>query len=234
MTGTEYLKAIQASQDSCQAATQERLGTIDSKLPDTLEALGETLLLLRQYGSCNWGCRGGAHLMERFSARAVSYAVASLRLMWIGHYDEAYVLIRNLGELANLLFLFASDAKQLEAWRAAGEAERRNGFGAGTVRQRLSERQLPIVLKRDLFNELSSRFAHTGQLPVVQLHNPDGAMSMGGRIQPVGLSFGMAQVVVFTSTIALALTELGDLPDSKGAALRAADSRMTTAIGIGA
>ena len=133
-----------------------------------------------------------------------------------------------------MLFLFASDAKQLEAWRDADETERRNGFGAGTVRQRLSERQLPIVLKRDLFNELSSRFAHTGQMAVVQLHNPDGAMSMGGRIQPIGLSFGMAQLVVFTSTIAFALIELGDMPDSKGAALRAAGSRMTTAIGIGA
>ena len=201
MTGTEYLKAIRASQDSCQAATQKRLRAIDSKLPNTLEALGDTLLLLEQYGSCHWGCRRGTHLMERFSARAVSYAVASLRLMWFCHYDEAYVLIRNLGELANLLFLFASDARQLEEWRDADETERRTGFGAGTVRKRLSELKLPIVLSRDRFNELSSRFAHSGQMPVAQLHNPEGVMTMGGRIQPGGLSYGMAQLAVFTSTI---------------------------------
>ena len=56
---------------------------------------------------------------------------------------------------------------------------------------------------------------------------------MGGRIQPGGLSYGMAQLVVFTSTIALALIELGDMQATKGDALRAAANRMTTAIGVG-
>jgi len=230
VTGTEYLRAIQANQNGCEAATLGRLAEIDPKLPEVLQVTGETLMLLEQYGTCHWGCRGGAHLLERFAARTVSYALASLRLLWFGHYDEAYSLLRTLGELANLLLLFANDSDELRLWRDADESERRNSFGAAAVRGKLEGRRLPLVLTRERFNVLSSRFAHSGQIPAAQLHNPSGVMTTGGYIQAGGLTYGIAQLAVFVATIALALSEQGEMPDPNRESLRSTADRLMTAM----
>ena len=225
---SEYLRAIRAKQDKCERATEERAPEINRTLPAAIDQTAQTLMLLEQYGSCHWGCHGGDHLIERFAARATSYCLASIRLLWMGHYDEAYSLLRTVGELANLLFLFASDRSQMTRWRDADEGQRRNDFGAAGVRAILASLQLPAILNRRRFAMLSGRFAHAGQLPVAQLHNPDGLMTMGGRLQPGGLDYGMAQLTVFVGTIGWSLSELGDMSDDHRAELQSAAEHLMT------
>jgi hypothetical protein len=227
MTGFEYLLKIRDNQDRCEAETDDKLPDIAPAMLTLLSFSGDTLLLLEQFGTCRWGCKGGNHLIERFTARAVSYCLASIRLLWFGHYDEAYALLRNLGELANLLFLFSNDADQLKLWEGASDSVRRNDFGAGSVRKKLADRKLPLVLNQERFKMLSACFAHSGEVPVSQLHNPVGLVTMGGHIQPGGLSYGVLQLAVFLATIAFSISSLGNMSDEHRNLIRkAADNLM--------
>jgi hypothetical protein len=216
MTGTDYLAIARQVQERCAEATEATAAALHREIPATLEALGSAIFALEQFGTCSWGCKGAAHTIERFAARAVSYSLAMLRLLWFGHYDEAFSLARNLGELANLLLLFSASAKEYESWIAGDEISRRNDFGAGAVRKRLAEYGSPVALERDHFNELSARYSHPGQDPTPQMHNLMGVPTMGGRVQPEALRWGLLQEGIFVAIIASTIGELADLSDENG------------------
>jgi hypothetical protein len=68
------------------------------------------------------------------TAKVVASSLAALRLALSGYYDEALALTRGVGEIANLLFLFAAKPAELERWRHADEALRKKEFGPVKVR----------------------------------------------------------------------------------------------------
>jgi hypothetical protein len=58
-------------------------------------------------------------------ARSVSFGRAAMRLAKLAFYDEALSIVRSIGEIANLLALFAPDKVALEEWkRGLGSTDR--------------------------------------------------------------------------------------------------------------
>lgn len=102
-----------------------------------MDATGTVLSILYRLACCHYGCPGGDHQVEWLSGRFVNQAVSAHRLIRAAQYDEALMLIRGMGELANLLWLFYEDRAELAAWKVADRKARLNNFGPAAVRRRL-------------------------------------------------------------------------------------------------
>ena len=71
------------------------------QLPATVNGLGTVLSLLYRTACCAWGCSGGAHQLEWLSGRVVNQDNAAFHLVRSASYDEAFMLGRGIGEIAN-------------------------------------------------------------------------------------------------------------------------------------
>jgi hypothetical protein len=135
----DFLKVVQTETDKASQNADLFLQGSGERAPATLDGLGTVLSLLYRLACCAWGCRGGDHQMEWLTGRVVNHAVSAHRLIRGGYYDEALVLIRGIGEIANLVWLFDADSTALDRWKAADRRERLNKFGPGKVRTLLKD-----------------------------------------------------------------------------------------------
>ena len=184
--GHDFLTLIRGQERWCEAQADDWLSTAGEKAPRTVEALGTALAYLDRIGMCAWGCKGDGHSGEHLVARATSNAKAALRLLRAGYYDEAFSLIRQVGEVANLLCLFVQSKESHSSWRAASEKKRGEKFRAGVVRKELEKLELPSPMDYGLYRELSGDFVHANPGSVPQHHNPVGIPTMGAHFQPGG------------------------------------------------
>jgi hypothetical protein len=136
-TGRRFLDLAQTLADHGSKATDKFFVPSGNVHPKTLTALGDVLSIPYRLGSCAYGCRGGDHQIEWLVGKQINQAVSAHRLIRAGQYDEALMLIRGIGEIANLLWLFRDDKTELTAWKAADEKTRVRQFGPAKVRQRL-------------------------------------------------------------------------------------------------
>ena len=100
--GFAFLELTQKIADQGAYAADEFLRTGGKALPATIAEFGTLLSLLYRAASCQWGCHGGDHQGEWLCGRVVNQAMSALNLIRAGHYDEALMLIRGIGEIANL------------------------------------------------------------------------------------------------------------------------------------
>src|SRR5712691_8505144 len=126
--GAEFLEAAAKVEGQCAIESLSDIPNLGISVPACYECLGDVLSLLYAEASCFHGCPGGDHHWQRITARIVTHSLASLRLAILGYYDESLALTRNLGEIANLLFLFAARPDLEETWRLADDATRRKAF----------------------------------------------------------------------------------------------------------
>ena len=106
--------------------------------------------------------RGDTHFFQRLTARIVTNSLSSLRLALLGYYDESLALTRNLGEIANLLFLFAAKPDSLEAWQLADEKKRKSDFTPVKVRLKLEEMNLVPPIDQSRYGLLCEAGVHLG------------------------------------------------------------------------
>jgi hypothetical protein len=186
--GTDFLDLVREVESQCETRTDDALPKLGVKAPKTYCGLGTVLSLLDRLGSCFWGCQKGDHSVEYLVARAASHGRAALRLMRAGYYDEALTLARGVGELSNLLQLFVVDHCALDEWRKLDEKTRRNCFSALNVRKGLEEQSdLPILVDRDRYGELSGFASHPDPSNSPQAHNLLGVSTQGGYFQEAGV-----------------------------------------------
>ena len=184
--GVEFLKLIREQEAQCEATFEEWLPSAGVKAPQTLKALGTALSILDRIASCWWGCRGGDHRHERLIGRAVSNARATLLLLKSGYHDEGLGLVRQIGETANLLFLFSESEESFVEWTNATESERRQNFSAVKVRLKLAELTPVVPMDQDLYRQLSGVSVHTNPDTMPQNYNPLEVPTMGGYFQEAG------------------------------------------------
>ncbi len=106
--------------------------------------------------------RVDTHFFQRLTARIVTNSLSSLRLALLGYYDESLALTRNLGEIANLLFLFAAKPDSLEAWQLADEKKRKSDFTPVKVRLKLEEINLVPPIDQSRYGLLCEAGVHLG------------------------------------------------------------------------
>src|SRR5258708_30895033 len=142
--GTKFLEIIARAETTCAQAATIELPKLGEKAALCHETLGMTLALLDCGGSCYWGCAQGDHRLEYLTGRAANSAYAALNLMRRGYYDQSLSLARTLGEIANLMALFAYDKSKLDEWKRISDKERRQKFSAVKVRLAIDSMSKPL------------------------------------------------------------------------------------------
>ena len=185
--GHRFLQCIWSLEDKCQAQTDRLLPDLGKKAPECLRQIGTVLSLLDRMASCWWVCREGDHRIEYLCGRAASSARAALRLIRLGFYDEALVLSRGLGEIANLMQLFRCDADSLDQWKSASPSKIRADFSPVKVRLRIETHSMSPAIKEDRYRLLSERAAHVHPGTTPQSHNILGMPCAGAQLQEAGI-----------------------------------------------
>jgi hypothetical protein len=130
---------------------------------------------------------GGDHFFQRLTARVVTHSLSSLRLTLCGYYDEALALTRNVGEIANLLFLFAARPDLLDSWRSADDAKRKREFGPVKIRITLEKMNLRPPVDESRYSLLSEVGVHLVPGVSPQTFNDHGRPTLGAKFQYAGL-----------------------------------------------
>src|SRR5262249_3180007 len=151
-SGRDFLEKIQEIADiASKEADKNVLEEGGKSVPAVLDKLGDMLSLLYGLACCHWGCKGSDHQIEWLLRSVVNHAQSAHRLMRCGFYDEAVTLIRGVGEVANLFWLFERDQTQLASWNAADRKARLSNFGPVHVRRALEAMGVPSPIDDDRY-----------------------------------------------------------------------------------
>lgn len=183
----QFLQLIWSQEDECEIHTDRRMNGLGKKTPECLKQIGTVLSLMDRMASCWWGCPNGDHRIEHLCGRAASSGRATLRLIRFGSYDEALVLSRSLGEIANLMQLFFCDDQALNEWKSASPEEARKKFSPVEVRVRLEHLAQSPCIKKDRYRLLSERSAHVHPGTIPQRYNILGIPVAGAMPQDAGI-----------------------------------------------
>ena len=194
--GAEFLQVAAKVEAQCAIESLSDIPKLGISVPACYECLGDVLSMLYAEASCFHGCQGGDHFLQRVTARVVTHSLSSLRLALLGYYDESLALTRNLGEIANLLMLFAAKPDLLESWRIGDEARRKKEFSAVKVRLKLEELGLNPPVNSTRYSLLSEVGVHLIPLVSPQTFNEHGRPTLGAKFQYEGLMCTLNELAV--------------------------------------
>lgn len=146
-------------------------------------------------------------------------------------YDESLSLTRAVGEIANLLFLFAADHAAYAAWKAASKAERLREFSPFKIRLRIEAAGIPIPVDQHRYAALSERAAHATPDTRPQVHSPSGRPVLGEVLQPVGALVALNELCFATGVAAASAIRLLDLDKERKEELKASAIDLIRAAG---
>jgi hypothetical protein len=196
LTGVKFLQRIAQFEAECAAATARALPKLGVKGQDCYEALGMTLALTDGAASCHWGCAGGDHRLEFLIGRATNSAYAALSLAIKGYYDQALSSARTLGEIANLLALFAADRAKVDEWKSADEPTRKRIFSAMKVRLGIEALDVPLPVNEERYHRLSTFSIHAIPDSMPQAHNPHGQALTYPVFQAAGFLLALNEIAI--------------------------------------
>jgi hypothetical protein len=226
-----FLALIWGQEDDCVRKTDEYLATAGIKAPACFDEIGTALSLLDRLASCWWACHGGDHLVEYLCGRTASNGRAVLRLMRLGFYDEALLLCRSIGEIANLMTLFVSDRKSFDAWKLASRKERLREWAPGHVRGKLKDAYGEPPISDERYRLLSELAAHVHPQTTPQAYNIMHVPSAGAAFQPVGLLICLNELAVGLSLCMTFGAMLIDLKQPIRSRIMAAGKHLAEQIG---
>jgi hypothetical protein len=155
--------------------------------PQIYEQLGNSLSLLTQMATCQWGCRESGHDIEAILRRFCNAALAALRLMNSGLYEEALGQTRNAAEIVNLLELFSLDKSNLEEWQKLTSKEQGRRFSPFRVRLAIENYGEQPVVSEDLYSRLCEIGIHISLPSIFQSYEINRALIVGGHFSIQGL-----------------------------------------------
>ena len=203
-----YMALIRGLQADCAELTWKRASETGQKAPVLLEALEVLLSYLERSATRPGGYSGGDLKAEFLIGRAVSSCQAALLLMGSGYYDEALGLIRGLGEIANLMSMFVTDASEFERWKSLDEKLRRREFAPVKVRLWLEKRAGVLVVNESRYETLSSYSIHASPNSIPQAYGHHGNAFIGPIYQEAGFLLclnELARPIAFISVFSVNL-----------------------------
>jgi hypothetical protein len=210
--GVAYLEAVRMQEGKCRVGTEDAVREFGRNLPGLDEHLGTVLSMLERAACCWWGCAEGDHAVENLVGRAYGLACGSYALMQAGRYDEALLLIRALGEITNLLTLFATESAELQKWRGASDEERRQEFSPVKIRLALERRKIPIPMDQARYKVLCGLTAHPAPATKPGMHNPAGRPVLGGHVQIAGVVVVLNELARVVGCAAISAASILQLP----------------------
>lgn len=228
--GSAFLSTVATVERHCGEQTLEQSPELGVSTPACVECLGTVLSMLYEEACCFHGCLGGDHLNERLTARIVTNALSSLRLANLGYYDESLALTRNLGELANLLFLFAAEPPLVAAWRAADDKQRKRDFSPVRVRLKLEEKGLRPPVDESRYSLLCEVGVHVHPSVSPQSYNDHGRATLGAQFQVEGYMCTLNELCIAVAEAAACVSTFPGHPERR-MSLRAAAEVLLNAVG---
>jgi hypothetical protein len=194
-TATPYWAAARRQRMECVEETLRRIPALGVKLPSVLASLDPLLASLERVACCMDGCPGPdkPHALQRLVGRGVSSTLAAMELCLQGHYDEALMLARGIGEAANLGWLFAHVQGTYNEWLRLDGRKRWEQFRPKSVRQRLAAAGKPIPIDESRYSILSGETAHPTPETQPQRFNAE-VPTLGGYYQEGGVFIAFNEV----------------------------------------
>jgi hypothetical protein len=210
--GLSVHRVLQQQAASCQRLTLRILPRLGEKAPRCHEATGRLIGLLDALSSCVWFCPGDSdtHVLERLIGRAVNHARGAISLTFGGFYDEALVLVRGVGEIANLLTLFHLKPESFDHWKSMEERARRREFSPYKVREELRKFDTPIRVSDEVYSGLSGRGVHANPGTSPQTYDL-GRPKSGGYFQEVGFFICQNELATALTFLTFGATQLSGI-----------------------
>jgi len=215
----------------CETATLEWLPESSEKAPACYAALGTAMSLMDRLVSCSWGCSGSDHAAERLAGRAYHAVRAGLLLWRRGSYDEALVMARSVGEVANLLLLFHFDAQAFASWKQLPDKERWKEFRPVKVRERLERLGGPLVFGEERYSSSSRLGVHPNPERTPGRFDPTGRPKGAGYFQAIGALTVLNEIALGVVWAGAAAAGIAEIPDDKKMAVSAACAAVDEKIG---
>ena len=229
--GTAFLDLLWDRAEQCVEQTDKLLPQMGVKAPLCLSNIGTALSLLDRVSSCWWQCSNDDHALQYLVARAEGSTIASMSLLRAGYYDEALNATRRAGEIANLLFLFVNDRRQLDEWRSASETRRRSAFSPVKIRIKLQDRHCMVSIEEERYGQLSAVGTHVSPHTRPQAFNPENRAIVGGLFQEAGALVALNEVGVALAWVTVSCSRLRHLEEKERRRLLKAAVSLFRAIG---
>jgi hypothetical protein len=228
--GSEFFKVAATVETQCAELSLGELPKLGISAPACYEFLGNVLSMLYEEASCFHACDNSDHLIQRLTARIVTHSLSSLRLATFGYYDESLALTRNVGEIANLLFLFAAQPDSLQTWRLADEQKRKREFGPVKVRLKLEQLNLVPPIDESRYGLLCEVGVHAVPSISPQNFNEHNRPTVGAKFQDTGLICTLNELSVVVAESAACLSTFPNVGD-RAAPLRIAAELLLNVVG---
>ena len=176
--------------------------------------IGTALSVLYQAATCHRKCNAGPHVFEALCGRIYNLAVGAYLLALRGLYDEALNLIRNIGEVSNLIALSVVDKKALTEWLSSDKKTRLRKFSPSEVRKAL-ERQEPTLLlaDHDWYSCFCEAYTHVTPKTKPNMHNSQGQAYAGGVYQPEGLKNALSELATVLGPVSMIVCQYFEFSD---------------------
>jgi len=228
----DFLDLVQELADTSSKNTDKFCAEAGERLPQTLDAAGTVLSILYRLASCYYGCSGGDHQVEWLAGKFVNQAVSVHRLVRAAQYDEALMLVRGMGEIANLLWLFQEDRTELVAWKAADKKTRLNHFGPGAVRRRLEKLgELGPPIDTERYAALCEIATHPTPSLAPGHYSGTSRPVLGAVLQEVGVFVCVNELAYAIAMAAIPIAVLVDSRDDIKAQVEGQSVHLLRAIG---
>lgn len=230
--GRAFLDLTQELADASSTGTDKFCGKAGKSLPQTMDATGTVLSILYRLACCSYGCRGGDHQIEWLAGKFVNQAMSTHRLIRAAQYDEALMLIRGMGEIANLLWLFYEDQGELAAWKTADRKLRLNGFGPAAVRRRLEAlSRLGPPIDAERYGALCEIVTHPTPELAPGHYSGSGRPVLGAILQEVGVFVCMNELAYTIAVGSMPIAVLVNASDEIKAEIKEQSVRLLESIG---
>ena len=209
------LEGLQRFETECEAAT---LTYIDGKPVEYGKPWRNHQKLfghLYLVSCCHWGCHGKEHVFEHLAGRTVTNASVALRSLFHGYYDEALALVRNIGEIANLLNLFWCDGDRTREWLDANEGTRRQTFSPGGIRGMLRDNNALVPFDDDHYGFLCRTAVHPVPHQAPNTYSEHGRPVLGAVFQERGFSLSFWNLLWATAMVCGPLAKIAILDRSR-------------------
>ena len=227
--GDDFFEIVVAGEMGCETQTTRSLNDFGDKATICRQLLGNVLSLIYREACCFYGCDNGDHLPQRIAARITSHALSSIRLMNMGYYDESLTITRSIGEMANLLFLFAFKPAYFEKWKIADDSARWKDFRPKKVRDALKAAMLPIPIDEQRYKLLSSIVVHLAPDVTPQAHQPQTHPTVGSVFRAENFVVGLNELAAATGVAAAGLLPM--LPGNRKEQVKTATVDLLRSIG---
>jgi len=207
--GTKIINRIISHSEDTEKNSKQFIESFGEKTPVTIENLGVNFFVQSEISTCRWGCAKGDHVAEYLIGKGLNSSVCSLRLL--GYYDESLVLSRGIGEIANLLCLFAHDPSSFSKWKKMTKKERQKHYRPSQVRVKIQSMQIsdknddtefcPIDDAR--YKALSEGITHATPDSRPQSFNFHFTPVIGGYFQHIGALTALHELALPSAVVTL-------------------------------